>query len=143
MGEIQDALKVQMLGATVKTTEYRVEVQRDIVYEPVLEKTSYGFSLTYKDKGNWIDDNEVLHEADVELGRAEYQQAEKNGVLKWACTWFHADQPEKGMKFPCDSSTTTRDRKEVKVRIRDAKFRKLIFGSKPECLVTGETKKTS
>jgi hypothetical protein len=139
MDEIEEALKAYTPGATVKTTEYRVEEHRDIVYEPVLEKTTKGFSLTYKDKGNWVDDGGSLREADGELGMASYQQEEENGKPKWTCTWFHADNPKKGYNFPCESSNATRDHKEVKVKVRDAKFRDRIFGTNPKCLVTGET----
>jgi hypothetical protein len=141
--QIEEALKAHTPGATVtiRTAEYRVEEHRDMVYEPVLEKTTKGFSLTYKDKGNWVDDDGLLREADGELGTASYQQEEENGKSKWTCTWFHADNPKKGYNFPCDSSNATRDHKEVKVKVRDAKFRDLIFGSTPKCLVTGKTDK--
>lgn len=141
MDEIEEVLRASTPGATVKTTEFRVEEHRDIVYEPALEKTPNGFILTYRDKGHWVDNNQVLYEADGELGKADYQKEEKNGELIWTCTWFHADNPTKGIKFPCDSSAATRDHKEVKVKVRNAKFRNLIFGSKPKCLVTGENDK--
>jgi len=143
MDEIEEALRAHTPGATVtiKTTEYRVAAHRDVVYESVLEKTPKGFSLTYKDKGNWVDEDGELREADGELGTASYQQEEENGKPKWICTWFHVDNPKKGYNFPCDSSTATRDYKNVKVKVRDAKFRNLIFGTDAKCLVTGETDK--
>jgi hypothetical protein len=138
LDDIEHALNSVPPRATVETTEHRSAGQHDVVYEPALAKSPDGFTLTYTHEGYWIDVQSQLHEADGMMGKAIYRKTITGKVTKWICTWFGNDKPKKGIDIECKHSTTTRDRKEVQISVRDAKFRDIIFDIDPKCIITGE-----
>ncbi|WP_332879568.1 HNH endonuclease signature motif containing protein [Massilia sp. S19_KUP03_FR1] len=139
LDDIEEALNSTPPGATVDTTEYRTSGPHDVVYEPLLEKSPDGFTLTYRSKGHWIDGQAKLHEADGLTGKAVYsKKGNDDKEANWICTWFGNDKPKIGIDIPCKYSTNTRDKKEVKISVRDARFRNLIFDKNPKCIITGE-----
>lgn len=142
LDEIKGKLKSLTLSATVQTTEHRTDGRRDVVYQPLLTQLPKGFTLTYTDEGNWLDDHGGLQKADGLTGRAQYIEQLIEGKAKWSCTWFGDDKADDSIPFECHLSNTTRESTSVKRAVRDAKFRNIIFGPKPTCLITGETLKS-
>jgi hypothetical protein len=139
LDDIKTKLKSLTHGATVQTTEHRTDGSHDVVYQPLLTRSPDGFTLTYKDKGSWLNEQEKLEEADGLTGNAEYCERVVKGEAKWSCIWCGDERSDEAIPFDCTLSKTTRENTSVKRAVRDAKFRKLIFGPKPKCLITGET----
>lgn len=138
---IEAALAVLKPGTdvTIQTTEFRTEEAREVVYEPKLARVPDGFTLTYTDEGQWVDDIGELRSADGDLGTARYRKLNVAGKSKWVCQWVGENNPQMQIEIRCKLSDEVRDRKEVKALVRDARFRNLVLGDNPHCLVTGET----
>lgn len=121
---------------TVMTThEQRKGTNRIAIYNPTLEVHSNGFALRYNEQGCYADDDEMLQNAEGELGRAVYLQDDAG---KWSCSWFGDDEPETAHNFDCEELGQGHDWRQVDVRVRNAWFRKNVLAAGSGCIVTGE-----
>jgi hypothetical protein len=139
LDDIEGKLKSLTPGAAVQTTEHRMDGSHDVVYQPILTQSPDGFTLTYKDKGSWLNEQEEIEEADGLMGKAQYSKKVVKGEEKWSCIWFGDEKSGEVIPFDCALLKTTREHTSVKRAVRNAKFRRLIFGPNPKCLITGET----
>lgn len=138
LDEIDTARKVvaPAWSTTIKTHEQRKSTGRVVVYDPKLEVSANGFTLHYKEEGYWADDNEMLQNAEGEIGKAVYNRDEKG---KWSCTWFADEAPDVPHSFNCNELEQGHDWRQADVRVSNAKFRKLVLADGKGCIVARET----